>query len=47
MKKVIFKTIEFLTGAKMQTSNTAIKGRKGGGNSDSKNVGWENDSDIN
>ena len=31
MKKVIFKTVEFLTGAKVHATHTAIKGRKSGG----------------
>lgn len=35
MKKVIFKTVEFLTGAKVHASHTAIKGNKSGGVTDS------------
>ena len=35
MKKVIFKTVEFLTGAKVHASHTAIKGNKSGGKADS------------
>ena len=34
MKKVIFKTVEFLTGAKVHASHTAIKGNKSGGQAD-------------
>ena len=34
MKKVISKTVEFLTGAKVHTSHTAIKGHKSGGKTD-------------
>ncbi len=34
MKKVIFKTVEFLTGAKVHASHTAIKGNKSGGIAD-------------
>lgn len=35
MKKVIFKTVEFLTGAKVHAAHTAIKGKKSGGSADS------------
>jgi hypothetical protein len=34
MKKVIFKTVEFLTGAKVHATHSAIKGRKSGGTRD-------------
>lgn len=34
MKKVIFKTVEFLTGAKVHVSHSAIKGNKSGGKAD-------------
>ena len=34
MKKVLFKTVEFLTGAKVHASHTAIKGNKSGGSAD-------------
>ena len=40
MKKVIFKTVEFLTGAKVHATHTAIKGRKSGGVRDSNGVDW-------
>jgi hypothetical protein len=35
MKKLIFKTVEFLTGAKVHANHTAIKGNKSGGKADS------------
>jgi hypothetical protein len=35
MKKVILKTVEFLTGAKVHATHKAIKGNKSGGTSDS------------
>jgi len=34
MKKVIFKTVEFLTGAKIHATHTAIKGNKSAGGKD-------------
>jgi len=34
MKKLIFKTIEMLTGAKVHADHTAIKGNKSGGSAD-------------
>lgn len=34
MKKVFLKTVEFLTGAKVHASHTAIKGNKSGGKAD-------------
>lgn len=34
MKNVIFKTVEFLTGAKVHASHKAIKGNKSGGVAD-------------
>jgi hypothetical protein len=37
MKKVIFKTVEFLTGAKVHASHKAIKGNKSGGATDVSN----------
>ena len=41
MKKVISKTVEFLTGAKVYANHTAIKGRKSGGVRDSNGVDWK------
>jgi len=41
MKKVIFKTVEFLTGAKVHANHTAIKGRKSGGTRDSNGNDWK------
>lgn len=40
MKNVIFKTVEFLTGAKVHASHKAIKGRKSGGERDNNGVDW-------
>jgi hypothetical protein len=34
MKKLIFKTVELLTGAKVHADHTAIKGNKSGGSVD-------------
>jgi hypothetical protein len=44
MKKLIFKTIEMLTEAKVHADHTAIKGRKSGGVRDSNGVDWKNTS---
>jgi len=44
MKKVIFKTVELLTGAKIHANHTAIKGRKSGGVRDSNGTDWRNSS---
>jgi hypothetical protein len=41
MKKVIFKTVEFLTGAKVHARHTAIKGLKSGGIRDYNGVDWK------
>jgi hypothetical protein len=41
MKKVIFKTVEFLTGAKVHAKHTAIKGRKSGGVRDQNGKDWK------
>ncbi len=41
MKKAILKTVEFLTGAKVHATHTAIKGRKSGGSRDGDNVDWK------
>jgi hypothetical protein len=41
MKKLIFKTIELLTGAKVHADHTAIKGRKSGGVRDNNGVDWK------
>lgn len=35
MKNLVNKTVEFLTGAKVHASHTAIKGNKSGGKADS------------
>lgn len=40
MKKVILKIFEFLTGAKVHATHTAIKGRKSGGHRDDNGVDW-------
>lgn len=41
MKKLIFKTIEMLTGAKVHADHSAIKGKKSGGTRDSNGVDWK------
>jgi len=41
MKKLIFKTVELLTGAKVHADHTAIKGRKSGGIRDNNGVDWK------
>jgi hypothetical protein len=41
MKKLIFKTIEMLTGATVHADHTAIKGKKSGGQRDSNGVDWK------
>lgn len=39
MKKLVKTTVEFLTGAKVHSSHTAIKGNKSGGKSDNGQFG--------
>jgi hypothetical protein len=48
MKKVIFKTVEFLTGAKVHATHTAIKGKKSSGSQDLGGHGdhWKQGSDT-
>ena len=41
MKKVILKTVEFLTGTKVYANHTAIKGKKSGGNRDNNGTDWK------
>lgn len=40
MKKLIFKTIEVLTNAKVHADHSAIKGKKSGGVRDYNGVDW-------
>lgn len=51
MKKLIFKTIEMLTGAKVHADHSAIKGDKSGGAADTSSFykHWrkENGGDVN
>jgi len=50
MKKLIFKTIEMLTGATVHADHTAIKGNKSGGQADNsayKHWRKEGNGDIN
>ncbi len=46
MKKVILKTVEFLTGAKVHASHKAIKGVKSGGIRDYNGVDWKKHQDA-
>lgn len=41
MKKLVKTTVEFLTGAKVHSSHTAIKGRKSGGTRDNDGKDWK------
>ena len=45
MKKLFVKTVEFLTGAKVHATHTAIKGKKSGGHRDSNSVDWRANAD--
>lgn len=40
MKKVIFKAVELLTGARVHATHTAIKGLKSGGTRDYNGQDW-------
>lgn len=46
MKNVIFKTVEFLTGAKVHANHTAIKGHKSGGIRDSNGQDWRKNGQL-
>lgn len=41
MKKVIYKTVEIITGTKVHASHKAIKGKKSGGTRDTYTNDWK------